>query len=225
MKLNKVSLVCVDGKGEFFSSIKAIENSIAKINFNEVILITSKQDHPVVNPKIKIKLINKMTYSEYNEFILCDLYKFFESEYVLLIQDDGYVRHHDLWRNDFLDYDYIGAPWPEHLIQELMNKLKSNLDLSNNKFSHNTLNLKNFDSSNYRVGNGGFSLRSKRLCEFTKKYKDKYINRPEDNVICIYEKEDLINNNFKIAPVELASKFSSEFPTEYSNLAFGFHRF
>ncbi len=31
--------------------------------------------------------------------------------FALVIQYDGFILNPDAWRDEFLDYDYIGAPW------------------------------------------------------------------------------------------------------------------
>lgn len=72
------------------------------------------------------------------------------------------------------------------------------------------------------VGNGGFSLRSKKLLHaiqqpgFVKKH-------PEDYCICADNKDFLARHGIKIAPVHVAEKFAVE-RTRWHD-AFGFHGF
>ena len=62
--------------------------------------------------------------------------------------------------------------------------------------------------SYFMVGNGGFSLRSKKLLKFC---ADNFIAfHPEDCVICCENKELLEKNGFKFATMEDAYKFSIE---------------
>ncbi len=69
-----------------------------------------------------------------------NLHERFDTPYVLTIQDDGFPMRPGL--EEFVGkWDYIGAPWVRHVTW---------YDLY---------------PSRYQVGNGGFSLRSKRLCE------------------------------------------------------------
>lgn len=69
-----------------------------------------------------------------------NLHERFDTPYVLTIQDDGFPMRPGL--EEFLGkYDYIGAPWVHHSTYYDVYPYK------------------------YCVGNGGFSLRSKRLCE------------------------------------------------------------
>jgi hypothetical protein len=72
------------------------------------------------------------------------------------------------------------------------------------------------------VGNGGFSLRSKRLLDaiqqpgFVKKH-------PEDYCICADNKDFLERHDIKIAPPDIAEQFAVERSTWHD--AFGFHGF
>ncbi len=70
----------------------------------------------------------------YSEFILKSLLSQISSQYVLVVQWDGYMVNPDAWDASFLKFDYIGAQWE-------------------------------WESVGMRVGNGGFSLRSRRLLE------------------------------------------------------------
>ena len=73
-----------------------------------------------------------------------------------------------------------------------------------------------------RVGNGGFSLRSKQLLELTSGPKFVYKEKNEDELICHVNRDYLVSNGIKFAPEELARYFSYE--RELSNIeTFGFH--
>ena len=58
-----------------------------------------------------------------------------------------------MWSDDFLEYDYIGAPWP--------NSKNGKVDLK--KYNKNIADqiIENIDKN--QVENGGFSLRSKNF--------------------------------------------------------------
>ena len=69
------------------------------------------------------------------------LHRRFDTEYVVIVQTDGMPVNSGLER--FLGkYDYVGAPWSGHTFRKDW-----------------------FPYPKYGVGNGGFSLRSKRICE------------------------------------------------------------
>ena len=48
---------------------------------------------------------------DYSKRMLRDLCQYVQSEFVLVIQWDGYVLNPDVWDDGFLEYDYIGACW------------------------------------------------------------------------------------------------------------------
>ena len=127
----------------------------------------------------------------YSKFILQELHKHIHTDFVLIVQWDGYIINPDAWSDQFLDYDYIGAVWPWH-------------------------------PEGKRVGNGGFSLRSKKLCELTASPDFAYADLNEDDLICHVNKDFLENHGIKFAPEEIARYFS--FERELSNIkTFGFH--
>jgi hypothetical protein len=86
---------------------------------------------------------------------------------------------------------------------------------------------KNFDIEllNNRVGNGGFSLRSKKLALVCKELnfsdlKLKFSISSEDIIICHYLYDYMKKNNIKFAPINLASNFSIE--DEKTNYQYGY---
>jgi len=127
----------------------------------------------------------------YSKFILQELHKHIHTDFVLIVQWDGFIINPDAWNNQFLDYDYIGAVWHWH-------------------------------PKGKRVGNGGFSLRSKKLCELTAKPEFIYMDQNEDDLICHVNRDFLESHGIKFAPEEIARYFS--FERELSNIkTFGFH--
>ena len=69
-----------------------------------------------------------------------NLYKRFDTDYVLIIQSDGMLVSPGL--EEFVGkYDYVGAPWSAHTTWK-----------------------KHLPYAKYLVGNGGLALRSKRIC-------------------------------------------------------------
>jgi hypothetical protein len=67
---------------------------------------------------------------KYQQFCINEMNNYFDTDYVLTFQSDGFILNPDAWTDEFFNYDYIGAPWA------------------------------------HTVGNGGFSLRSKKLMNF-----------------------------------------------------------
>jgi ADP-heptose:LPS heptosyltransferase len=227
LHLKDVSLLCVDGLGLVAPSLKAIEASTRRIRFHRVTLLTANRECRSTR-KVEVKYVPRMSWADYNAFSISRLSDYFDSDFVLTIQDDGYVSNPRLWSDEFLRYDYIGAPWDVALTEQAMANLRRNLDSKGRAFSGAQPVLRSFDAQHYRVGNSGFCLRSRRLCEFTRRYDGKYPGQPDDNIIGIYEREELQAHGFRIAPLEVAGRFAVELPTEVNPTAdqtktFGFH--
>lgn len=123
--------------------------------------------------------------------------------HVLVIQDDGILLRRGI--EQFLEYDYVGAPWPDVPENESIKKtISSNL-----------------------VGNGGLSLRTTHsMVQVLKMYSDQKlqtfyhnVNRmPED----VWFVKHLTLQGAKIAPPDIAIRFSIEETMNYD--AIGCHK-
>lgn len=186
----------------------SLKISSQNIDFGSVKLLSSsepKKKYPDIN-YIKIPHIDFLGYSK---IIIEDLHKYFETSHCLIVQSDSFVVNSELWKKEFLDYDYIGAPWSD--------KIKVNPNL--------IINVKKNP-----VGNGGFSLRSHKLAKITSKINYDSLEFPlksEDILICHYLYEKMLEQGVRFAPAELAAKFSIEninhlYGQDVSSV-FGFH--
>ncbi len=74
------------------------------------------------------------------------------------------------------------------------------------------------------VGNGGFSLRSKRLCKMASSLPDQG-ESAEDAFVCVAHRKRLVKRGLRFAPIELASKWGIESIDPNADLSgvFGFH--
>jgi hypothetical protein len=211
INLPKVTLVAVSGIDPV-GSINALMLSMKGIKYHEAVLIshnrpenlpsgiTFKQCKPTELASTDPK--NKDDYSRFMLFSLCD---YIESDYCLIVHNDAYVLRPEKWDDEFLNYDYIGAPWPKRF-----------------KFFTDEGEL-------VRVGNGGFSLRSKRMLNIMNELNLPFTDHGtgfynEDGILCIYYRKKLEDAGIKFAPVTLAARFSHEIdcPESVSD-SFGFH--
>ena len=146
----------------------------------------------------------------YSQFIIASLNNYVETGHCLIVQSDGFILDATRWKDQFLQYDYIGAPWPEYV--DLMPPGSGRMRLNKNS-----------------VGNGGFSLRSKKLLEITSRIDLDDLNFPlksEDLVICHYLYDEMRAAGIRFAPPELAALFSIESDGIYAQSltsVFGFH--
>ena len=221
--LSRVTCFAIDNTNRIQNTIEAIYTSMDAVTFGEVKLVTTaeyveKYKNELISDNIIVEeQVRPLTnIDEYNEYILYHLYKHINTEYCLLIQDHAFIINPNAWTDEFLEYDYIGSPWP----------------WSETAF------VTPFDE-HIRVGNGGFSLRSKKLLEVPNKVHipfkvaeqpDFYkmfggVNTNEDGNICVHNRHIFEEHGCKFAPLEVAKYFAWEttIPENFGIVPFGFH--
>jgi hypothetical protein len=150
-------------------------------DFGQAKLLT----HFDVQDPYVVKIPQIKSIEEYSAFMIKDLASYIDTEHVLVAQWDGFVWKPELWEDEFLKYDYIGAPWPESVLFKGAPK-------------------------HFNVGNGGFSLRSKKLQDFLQKDPNITLHRAEDVAICQLNRAYLEAKGFTFAPFDVAKRFSWE---------------
>ncbi len=206
INLNNVTLVSVTSVN-IERTIKALRYSMRDISFNEIKLFTNLD---VSCDDIDVVKIESLDYINYSRFIVYELHKHINTDFVLIIQDDGFIVNPDKWDNMFLKYDYIGAPFP---IPSITDKISYRDPFGNL----------------CRVGNGGFSLRSKKLLELPTKlnleWKQYFGYYNEDGFFAIHNKHIFENEGCVYAPLDVAKYFSheAEIPETIGITPFGFH--
>ena len=206
LKLDDVTLVLVSTIN-IDRSIKALQYSMKDIEFGKVLLITDKTQHL---EDIDVVYTLPLDYIGYSKFIVYNLHNFINTKYALIIQDDGFVVNPDKWDDEFLEYDYIGAPFP----------IPPNSD---------NISYRNPFGELIRVGNGGFSLRSKKLLslasELNLEWKGYFGYHNEDGFYSVHNRHIYEENGCVYAPINIAAKFSkeNETPETVGITPFGFH--
>lgn len=203
-QLKNVTIVGIAGT-KSLETLKAIKYSSRDIDFGDYKLITPDD---LQDDKVEIINCEPLNYEQYNHFIVYRLHEYIDTDFALIVQNDGYVVNPDQWREEFLNYDYIGAPWP----------------LPNDDFS-----FRDPEGNIQRVGNGGFSLRSKKLLSLAKElnleWKPHFGFYHEDGFFACHNRKIYEQHGCKFAPIEVASYFSHEIGIEenYGKIPFGFH--
>jgi hypothetical protein len=204
IRLNNVTLVAVSSI-KIDETILALTNSMSGIEYDDVILISHEKPLNLPN-NIRFEKCSKLSnIDQYNWFMLFDLVDYIKTDYALVVQYDGYVLRPNKWNDEFFKYDYIGAPWPK------------NVHFSN--------------GINIRVGNGGFTLRSKKLLNVLNDLKLPFTDNGtgyfnEDGVICNYYRKELEEYGIKYASPDIAAMFSHESDCDENvEEPFGFHRY
>lgn len=189
LKLPDVTLICLTNQG-FLEHKSAMDLSCQGIEFGAVKMIWDEKCTSI---------------DEWNRRIIQDLWKYVDTSHALLIHSDGYVINPELWNPEWLNYDYIGAPWP----------------LPTDDFSY-----RDERGDLQRVGNS-VSLRSLKLMHAvsTRPWKSYYGNTNEDGFIACHNRKWLEAKGMKFAPLEVAVHFSKEheIPENEGLNTFAFH--
>lgn len=178
---------------------EALKKTLSVVDCEEVITFTTDKLDPNA---IHIPVAANFSKEDYNFFVMKNLWPFIKTSHVLIVQWDGMAVNREFWTDDFLEFDYVGSPWP------------------GDDF---------WVRPEERVGNGGFSLRSKRLLEALRDpnirtFPGSYRTESEDAVICqLFNRYLTDTHGIKFAPLEAAYQFGQEFCFERNGHTFGFH--
>jgi hypothetical protein len=196
LKLPDVTLILLTNR-DFRGAKAAIDISSAEIEWGDAKIIWDE----------KITGID-----EWNRKIIYELPKYVDTSHAMLIHQDGYVINPQLWNPEWLELDYIGAPWPlpqdDYSYRDDLGRLQ-------------------------RVGNS-VSLRSKELMRavaltrdsYFWSFKEKYGNTNEDGYISCHNRSLLEELGCKFATLEQAVHFSKEheIPENKDITTFAFHQ-
>ncbi len=182
--------LCAASSVNVAATVRALEFSLAQVEFGACLLFTDASIAPV-RPEITVVPIAPITSAAaYSDFLLSRMVDHVETSHCLITQWDGHVLDAGRWRSDFLDYDYIGASWPQF-------------------------------TDGHDVGNGGFSLRSRRLME-TCRHPDFGASHPEDIAIGRRNRDWLDSRGIRFPHRTLADRFSAERAGD-PGASFGYH--
>ncbi len=191
LNLNNTTLIALTNR-DFEGHKRALDKSCEGIEWGDIKLIWDE----------KCTSIDIWNYK-----IIYELHNYVQTDYAMLIHADGYVINPELWQDKFLDYDYIGAPWP----------------LPQDDYSYRTP-----KGELVRVGNS-VSLRSKKILELPSKlgleWRSYYGNTNEDGFLTCHNRDILQEHGCTFAPLEVAKYFSKEreIPENKDLLTFAFH--
>lgn len=178
---------------EVEATAKALKYSQEGLDFDRVILLSHYNPVPDADyyEHIKIKSFNDV--GEWGEFIVFELHKYIETDHIILIHADGFIVNPDKWNDDFLEYDYIGAPWP----------------IPKDSYSY-----RDFYGNIIRCGNS-VSLRSKKILSLPSELRLKWEEADhgyfhEDGFLSVQNRHILQEHGIKYAPLSISVYFSRE---------------
>lgn len=95
-------------------TVRALKKSCQAIAFGDVVMFSDQASPEGAESGIRWQKIPHIETKEaYSNFMLKELAHYATRPFVLVIQWDGYIVNPGLWRSEFLNYDYIGALWPQ----------------------------------------------------------------------------------------------------------------
>jgi hypothetical protein len=108
LELKNILLIAI-GSTKIAETQKAIDICLSKSSFKDVIYFT---DDSSAKYRYEIDKLNSI--KDYDYFVLKKLPFLInnKADYYLTIHWDGFIVNPKSWDSRFLQYDYIGAPWP-----------------------------------------------------------------------------------------------------------------
>jgi hypothetical protein len=207
LNLDNITLIALTSI-KLEKTIKALLYSCKDIKFGAVKLVSDIKPDNIPEPIIHEYCDKISNIDEWNYAIIYKLGKYIDTEFAILIHDDGFIVNSNSWKPEFLNYDYIGAPWPQ----------------PNDNFSFRDIN-----NEIIRVGNS-VSLRSKRLIDLPTvlnlEWKPFHGFYNEDGFICVNYRHIYKQHGIKFADIDVAKYFSHEsmIPEVQGIKPFAFHR-
>jgi hypothetical protein len=208
LKLPNVTLIALTSV-RIPETIKALEYSCKHIEFGAVKLASDIKPNDLPEFITHEYTEKSSNIDEWNYNIIYNLPKHVTTDFCILIHDNGFVVNPDSWKDEFLNYDYIGAPWP----------------LPNDNFSYRDIN-----GNLIRQGNS-VSLRSKKLLDvpnkLTLEWKPFHGYTNEDGYICVNYRHKYLEEGCKFADIDVAKHFSHEsmIPEIVGIKPFAFHNY
>jgi hypothetical protein len=176
LRLPDVTLILLSGLGyRTEDNVHALKYSQKEIEFGSVKYIQLGE----------IKNID-----DWSKAAIYELPKYVETSHCLLIHENGFVVNPQVWNPDWLQYDFIGSPWP---------------------YPQDDISYRDEEGNIVRVGNS-VSIRSKKLLDLaaTREWKPYYGYYNEDGFITCHNRRWLEKQGCKFAPLEVAKWFGRE---------------
>jgi hypothetical protein len=217
-----VTLISVTGLPDAEGAALALQYSLEQMPGARALLCSPQAPASLGTGIVHLRLA-PMNYHEYSWFMMFALWRVVSTEFALVVQDDGWVVNAANWTDDYLNYDYVGAPI--HLAK---------IDTPTGSYWKNgfawTQELGQPDRLVTPVQNGGFCLRSQRMMRALVDHRHIRVEVPppdavqgdplqmhwqhnallEDVQLTGVLRGALQDAGIRFAPLELARRFSIE---------------
>lgn len=229
MPFHNITLVSIDGRGgELFEAQCALRVSQRELPGANTLLLSPGRPKKLLDGIVHVE-IQPLGYLDYGLFLIYALHRFIKTDFALIVQSDGWVLNGRQWKDEYFNYDYIGAP--THFARVTTGKEV--------KYQCNFEWIGQLGNPACQVDyvlNGGFSLRSKRFLEAPttlnipfqltppshlpgppyRMYWDNALHC-EDVQLCFNMRSELERAGLKFAPLNTARNFAFE------NIYLSFH--
>jgi hypothetical protein len=219
---SNVTIVNVDGRhGDHHGTQLALVHSARELPGARAMLLSPDRPSNLLDGIEHIP-IEPFGYFEYGLFVIYALHTFIPTDFALLVQDDGWVLDGRNWRDDFFNFDYIGAPIHIARMATTGGYKYANHFLWEHFLDDPAVSIE-------FVMNGGFSLRSKKLLSTPSTAALPYVLPPmshmqgppygmrwrshshlEDVHLCFDMRTKLEALGIKYAPLDVARMFAFE---------------
>ena len=199
MEHKQLTIVSVYGHGDGQVTIPSISKSMRELPGSCGLLLSIEKPKNLPD-HIEWKQIYPLDYRGYSTFMMHCLYAFIDTEFCLVVQDDGWVLDGNNWKKDYYNYDYIGGITHAGLVG---NELYLGFNWVDKK-------------DPIVVQNGGFSLRSRRFLEAPNHYGIAHMFSMnmdiwnEDVQLSCLRHSLFTDLGYKIAPKEVSKEFAIE---------------
>lgn len=197
LSLPNVTLMCIDCV-DAHKAIRILEHCKSKVDFGDVKLLTHI---PVSYPgKTKIMPLNSLI--AYSIFMLTRVFQYIETDYVQIVQRDGWILNPESFNHDWLKLDYIGP-----IFIQYDKSASGGFSLRSKRLMENTAkNTPEWDGTD-------------RHAHEIQKGLDFY----EDGMICLSGRY----SEFKVGTLEQCADYAqggNRNPVYFRELPYGFHR-
>lgn len=119
LDLKNISLwACVWSPSEQWieRTFRAVRYCTNLAEFGEVVFFCYSDPRIDSNCGWRIVRIPQLNMDRWNVFINREVPNYLTKAYALSVHEDGFILDTSLWSEEFLGFDYIGAPWPNGVV-------------------------------------------------------------------------------------------------------------
>jgi hypothetical protein len=224
---DRITIVNVDGRpGDLLETQRALHHSAMQLPGARCLMLSAEKPKSLLPPIEHIQ-ISPLGYLEYSLFITYALHHFIETDYALIVQNDGWVLNGSAFTQDFFEFDYIGAPTA--MADIIMNGTKSRTFVRKFHWAAREIAHEPGVKINFSM-NGGFSLRSRKFLKTPSLLQMDYRLRPpevakgrdgywmrwnegdvwEDVYHCVINRAAMDDAGIRFPPVSTGVKFAFE---------------